>query len=342
MARKNAARVFSGQCPEAPRWAMRSKRERRNIEITVADCLVESDRALCHHGGVRRWQELSIEIVPEAADALSAWLVDRGAPGIIEEEVGERIRLRAHFAEGEEVLEPVRAFLDGLENLFPGSASANVTTALVDEEDWAAVWKQGFPPVDVGRRLRIRPPWSDAAGDGRCEIEIMPAMAFGTGHHATTVGCLLAIEALFEREGGRSPVLDVGTGSGILAIAAARLGAERVLAIDTDPVAVEAAADNVRRNAVSTVVAVQLGSIDAIDDRFARFALIVANLHAAAVRTLLAPLRERTLAGGALIISGLLDADAAAIGDAAAAAGWIDESQRSIDGWTTIVLRRRD
>jgi len=286
---------------------------------------------------MRRWQELAIEIAPDAADALSAWLVERGAPGIIEEAAGDRLRLRAHFEQGAELRGALADFLADLDEVFPGAASATVAATVVDEEDWADGWKQSFPPLEIGHRLRVRPPWVEAVAVGRRDIVIMPAMAFGTGHHASTLGCLLAIESIFERDDPPSRVLDVGTGSGILAIAAAHLGASLVLGVDTDPVAIDAAADNVRRNGVAGAVALQVGSIDTVADRFG---LIAANLHSGILRPLFAPLRECALPRAWLIVSGILDADVTSLSETAAATRWSREAERSIDGWTTIVFRR--
>jgi len=290
---------------------------------------------------MRRWQELSIEIPPQAADALGSWLVENGAPGIIEEPANHRLRLRAHFSE-ERSAEVVRAlgdFLAALDEFFPGSGAASVRTAMVAEEDWAENWKQHFATANVGRRLRVRPPWARAAADERLDIEILPAMAFGTGQHASTLGCLLAIEDVFERDEPHSPTLDVGTGSGILAIAAARLGAREVVAIDTDPIAVAAAADNVRRNGLADVVDVRLGSIEVVGGGFA---LIVANLYSGVLRTMFEAFRRHAFPQAWLLVSGLLDADVPGVRGAGAAAGWRCEAERTLDGWATLGFRRAD
>ena len=164
-------------------------------------------------------------------------------------------------------------------------------------------------------------------------------MAFGTGQHASTLGCLLALEEVFEGERRPSPVLDVGTGSGILAIAAARLGAGRVVALDVDPVAVEAAAENVRRNGVERVVTVRAGSLEAATERYR---LIVANLHTVLLREMFPRFVERAEPEALLVVSGLLDADQEGVSAAAVAWGWCPVGRRSIDGWATLTLRRAD
>src|SRR5262249_41787067 len=171
----------------------------------------------------------------------------------------------------------------------------------------------------------------------RHDVEILPAMAFGTGHHASTRGCLLALEELVEREGALSPVLDVGTGSGVLAIAAARLGAGAVVAVDVDPVAVEAAVENVRRNDLEAIVHPQRGSLETVTGRYR---LIVANLYTTLLRELASGFADHAEPRGWLIVSGLLEADRGDVQEHAHAAGWEPTGERCLDGWTTLTLRR--
>jgi ribosomal protein L11 methyltransferase len=293
---------------------------------------------------MRRWLEVSIDVPAEAADALSSWLIERGAPGVIEEEVGLGVRIRAHFLAAAErsgadrsLAEEVREFLHQADLIFPGCAAARVDTVGIAEEDWAEGWKRGFPPLEVGRRLRIRPPWTPCADSFRHESEIEPAMAFGTGHHSSTLGCLLALEDLFDREGALSPVLDVGTGSGILAIAAAKLGARRIVALDTDVVAVEAAGKNVARNGLDAVIDLREGAVDTIAGKFP---LILANLYSGILRELSVTFAALATPRAWLIAGGLLDGDRSAVVASARNSGWQEEAARSIEGWTTLTLRR--
>lgn len=289
---------------------------------------------------MRRWLEVSIEVPPAAADALSLRLVERGAPGVIEETADERLRLRAHFAEeseAERLVEEIGGWLRALDEFFPGCAQAALAVAPIDEEDWAEGWKQGFAPLEVGRQLRVRPPWAPADASGRGDVVIEPAMAFGTGRHASTLGCLLAIEEMFAAQGALSPVLDVGTGSGILAIAAARMGARDIVALDVDPVAVEAARGNVERNGVAGIVSPRIGSLEAANGRFR---LILANLYSGLLCAMMGGFAERAEPCGYLVAAGFLDAGRDAVVAAARSAGWRKTAQRSIEGWTTLTFRR--
>jgi ribosomal protein L11 methyltransferase len=286
------------------------------------------------------WLELAITLPAEAADALGHHLMGIGAPGVIEEQVDcvpSRLRLRAHFPatrERDPLVQEVRSFLGSLDDIFPGAGAAILSVSSVVEEDWAEGWKQRFPPVEIGESLRIRTPWSPA-DPRRHDVEILPAMAFGTGQHASTLGCLLALETLALEGGDLSAVLDVGTGSGILGIAAARLGAERVLALDDDPVAVAAAVENVRRNALERRVEVREATVESVRETFS---LVVANLYTNLLRSLCPAFARVSRPGGLLVVSGLLDEDRAAVCRAAEEVGWRERNARSVDGWTTLVF----
>lgn len=166
------------------------------------------------------------------------------------------------------------------------------------ERDWLAAWKAGLEPVRIGR-LTLTPSWHPAAHSGTHTVVLDPGMAFGTGHHATTRLCLTALERA-DLTGRR--VLDVGTGSGVLAIAAARLGADEVVAVDVDSAAVAVAGANAVRNAVT--VDLRVGSLDAVaEDR--PFDAVVANLSTDLVLSLAPALLAVTAPGGLLILGGI-------------------------------------
>lgn len=177
-------------------------------------------------------------------------------------------------------------------------------TRLVDEADWAEAWKAHFPVLRVGNRVVVRPTWRrHRRQPGDVVLALDPGMAFGTGLHPTTRLCLAAIEALADRgvlTGAR--VLDVGCGSGILAIAALRLGASAAYGVDTDPIAVEATVANARRNRLSRRVRVRLGSLPSGQPPFD---VVLANLIAGVLVPLAAALRDELRPGGALLASGI-------------------------------------
>lgn len=288
------------------------------------------------------WFEISVLVDEEAADAVSSHLFDIGAQGVIDEAEPGKLalrRLRAHLPDGVDaaaILDEVRAYLGELDAIFPGTATAVVAGQMLDAEDWSETWKKHFPAIEIGSRLRVRPPWIAACGD-RLELEIDPAMAFGTGHHESTRGCLLALEELFAREGAQTPVLDVGTGSGILSLAAARLGTRLAIAIDTDPIAARATRVNAERNGLAASLAVANADLRAVRGAYP---VILANLYARVLYELMPAFAALAAPGGRLIVAGILEFDRTAIERRAEEAGFAVEAVRPLEGWPTLVLRK--
>jgi len=289
------------------------------------------------------WLELEVAADPEAVEAVSE-ILSRVAPGgvavepafeLVDEGLGARLDptrpalVRAYLpavarepgrhgegvdrsvAEVDAALGHLRAF--GLRPI------GELRTRIVDEADWAAAWKAHFPVLRVGRQIVVRPSWRrHRPAAGEVVVVLDPGMAFGTGLHPTTRLCLLGLEALAERGAlaGRR-VLDVGSGSGILSLAAVRLGAASVLALDLDPIAVEATAANARRNHLARRIRARQGSLPsggpAVD-------VLVANLIGSLLVRLAAELAAEVRPGGTWLVSGIfLDREAevlAALDDA--------------------------
>ncbi len=200
---------------------------------------------------------------------------------------------------------------------------------------WATMWKHRFEPLPIGHRFLIVPPWKQVPATKRLQIVINPGQAFGTGHHATTRGVLRVLEALFARRRFRS-VLDVGTGSGILAIAMKLLGADRVLAVDNDEIAIA----NARENAIFNRLGRQIGfSSDALVSIRRRFDLIAANIITATLIDLAPLLQRRLAARGFLVLSGILKSEVDRVLD-----HYVPKvrlaSMRDDRGWVTLVLQR--
>lgn len=192
-------------------------------------------------------------------------------------------------------------------------------------QDWNRQWAQSVKPLWIGRRIVIRPSWETVAlQTGQIEIVLDPKQAFGTGHHATT---RMLVEWLEETIRGGETVLDVGTGSGLLAMVALRLGAARALGIDNDPVALDCAKEYARENRFGVELALDCGTLD--DDSV--FDLVVANLD----RQTLLQLAERLSAstGSSLLVSGLLLDQRAEIVEAFARVNLYPGQQRELDGW---------
>jgi ribosomal protein L11 methyltransferase len=268
------------------------------------------------------WVEISVEADAEAVEAVSE-ILGRVAPTgtsvepgfeLVDEGLGARVDttrpaiVRAYVEANDPVavertVEEVTQALGHLQ-AFDLRPIGEVTTRLVDEADWAEEWKRHFPVLRVGRRLVIRPTWRRhrAAGD-EVVLALDPGMAFGTGLHPTTRLCLAALEQLADRGGaaGRR-ILDVGCGSGILAIAGVRLGAISALGVDTDPLAIEATTANARRNRLARRIRAREGSLPTGEGPFE---IILANLIASLLVRLAGDLRAELAPGGTLLASGI-------------------------------------
>ncbi len=257
---------------------------------------------------MKRWLTLSL-ITPKAvAEPISNFLIEIGSTGIDEvEENSEQERLKAYFLQDgteREVLWSLRRYLNSLRKINPNLPPINIETSSIPEQNWGENWKKFFKPVRVGSRFVVKPPWARIRlKKNEIPIEINPGMAFGTGTHATTQLCL---EALKKRVKKGFSVLDVGTGSGILSVAAGRLGAAKVWGIDIDPLAVEIAKENVNRNGVSDRVQIRHGGVGKIRKRFD---LVVANLDFKSLKRTRMALIRHLKEQGILILSGALETE---------------------------------
>ena len=284
-----------------------------------------------------RYWELTVAVPPDASEGLTNFVWELGAVGVVEEETpADGARLRAFFpdaADSEAVARSVDDYLGALASLgFARAGHPAVTT--VADTDWAEAWRAHFAPLPIGRRLLVAPPWETPPdADGRLVVTLEPGRAFGTGQHATTAGCLELLETIVER---RRPAraIDLGTGSGILAIAAARLGVPEVLAIDSDPDAIAAATANVQRNGLDGRVTCEGADVAALDAEPAP--LVLANLLAAAHRALAPCYARLVIAGGVLVAGGCLDGEADEVVAALNEHGFRRDAVRSIEGWTTL------
>jgi ribosomal protein L11 methyltransferase len=303
--------------------------------------------------GPGAWLELAAEADPEAVEAVCEILA-RAAPGgtsvepafeLVDEGLGARLdptrpaTVRAYLpardraaaeraaAEVAEALGHLQAF--GLRPI------GELRTRLVQEADWADAWKAHFPVMRVGRRLVIRPTWRrHRRSPDDVVLALDPGMAFGTGLHPTTRLCLAGVEALADRgvlSGAR--VLDVGCGSGILAIAALELGATNALGMDTDPIAVEATTANARRNGLVRRLHAREGSLPSGEPPFD---VVLANLIAGVLVTLAPALREELRPGGVLLASGIFVDREADVRRALADAGFAVRTRTGEGDWLAL------
>lgn len=279
----------------------------------------------------RRWHELRVTVIKSGSDAVANFLIEQGSPGLQSDDRADCVLLIAYFAESPPI-EELRRFCAGIG--IPLKAAA-IETRGIHEEDWAQNWKLHFRPQCIGERLYVCPPWETTVPPGRVAVVIDPGMAFGTGQHASTRGCLRLLEwAVSTKTIERA--LDLGSGSGVLAIALAKLNVPTVWAIDTDPQALAAARSNAGRNGVQPRIA--FGAT--LDDVSGPFDLTVANLFSEILKRLARRLGGLTSAHGIVICSGLLAEEETCVRDAYEACGFAARKREEEDGWVTLGFQR--
>ncbi|MFK4340956.1 MULTISPECIES: 50S ribosomal protein L11 methyltransferase [unclassified Paenibacillus] len=319
------------------------------------------------------WHEITIHTTEEAVEMISNFLHEAGAGGVSIEESGSlnkprdtsygqwydrplndipegQATIKGYFAEEVEMdgirsqieprVEELRTF-----DIDPGEVRYELKT--VNEDDWANAWKQYFKPLRVSDRLTIKPTWEayEPASEDEKIIELDPGMAFGTGTHPTTSLCLRALESVIK---GGEEVIDVGTGSGILAIGAVQLGAKHVLALDLDPVAVSSARENTHLNGLEDRITIKesdlLSVLNASDPTLGiqlPVKLVVANILAEIILLFIDDVYKALEPGGIYIASGIWKNKEGVVENALKAAGFdIAETCRDED-WLAFVARKR-
>ena len=312
------------------------------------------------------WIELTIHTTTAGADLVSEALMQEGATGTMVEDradipdptkpngIWEIIDPKLIEAMPEDVLvhawfEPDASFADKLQALrlrmteLKSSAAMDmgtldIGTANVHDEDWSEVWKKFYKPFRAGHHLVVKPTWElYDAQPGDKVIEIDPGMAFGSGTHETTGMCMELLEDALK---GGERVIDVGTGSGILAIGAALLGAREVTAIDIDPMAVKVARENIVHNGLQDKITALEGNL--LDHLDVSCELCVANIIADVICMFAAPLNDHIVPGGLFICSGIIKEREQDVVDALTAADYTILDIRRKGEWVAMLSRRHD
>jgi ribosomal protein L11 methyltransferase len=214
----------------------------------------------------KEWITVEITVPQEMADPVADFCHEFGSSGLVLDEAENATRITAYFERKQwgSVSGQLREYLAHLHEIFPNLEQPVFVTTPLKNENWAVMWKDNFKSLKIGKRLIVTPPWMSPDPEGREIVIIEPAEAFGTGTHETTQGCLVLLEEAIEdlaKISDEISLLDVGCGSGILAIAGLKLGATRVKAIDNDPVAVKAAQKNAALNRVQGHIAIECSTV---------------------------------------------------------------------------------
>jgi len=308
-----------------------------------------------------RWAEISVQVVPTSVEAISAAFTEAGCAGVsvvdpcavssdpwadcVDDPTVPRPAKGSHctvtgYVPVDDRLDPFLADLRARFDLLRDAGlpvEDELTLRSVEDESWAEAWKAHFKPLRVGRHFVIKPSWEDwDTGPEDRVIELDPGMAFGTGTHETTRLCLQLLE---DTVSAGDRILDWGTGSGILSVGAALLGAAEVAAVDLDPIAVSATAENAERNGLSSVIRVEIASIESVPAD-PPFDIVIANIVADPIIAGAAQIFAHVRLGGQAIVSGIIDHREGEVVAALCAAGLTLQRTLRDEDWRALLLRR--
>lgn len=293
------------------------------------------------------WHAVEVEIARVAETAATTQLWTFNTTGLeVSEDSSDFVTLRAYFDVAPDVEKLRQQILHHLKLIdLPEFALRRVESQIIADQDWMAEWKKGWEPLFIGERLLISPSWKldEIKATDRVIIQIDPGMAFGTGTHETTRGCLELLERYWPPESENAALLDVGTGTGILAIAAHKLASARacqhfkIAAFDLDPEAIEVACENALINGVSDAIEIEVNELSSYPGQ--EFDVVLANLTADVILLLASKLATVMKPQGILILSGVLREQGNDV-IAALTADGLDVIETKPDGeWITIALR---
>jgi ribosomal protein L11 methyltransferase len=309
--------------------------------------------------------EVKIVTTSEASDAVSQMLTEAGSGGVVIEDpadirkeiekpgsldyaddeflckLGNDVIIKAYFPGSRnenELIEHINKNMGDIAN-YLDIGKATVNTSIVDDEDWANGWKRFYKPFHISDRIVVKPSWEKyiSGSSNEVVIEIDPGMAFGTGTHDTTRMCAILLEKYMEED---NRVLDIGCGTGILSIVAAKLGATHVTAIDIDDNAVKVAKENCRLNGVGHLVDVYQGTVDSFCSD--RYSIITANIIADAIIDMADMILSCIAAGGCFIASGIIKEREEEVVDKYTGLGFNTDTRLESGEWVAIVFRCRD
>ena len=282
------------------------------------------------------WQELSIRVPQEYVEPIS-YLFSRYGHGLSVERVeNDSLLLRTYLTNtSKQRMARIEVGVNLIRILQP---MGEMEVKNLEEVDWESAWKSHFTLLKIGNRLVIKPSWIDyQAEHDEVVIELDPGMAFGTGYHPTTRMCLEALEGLAQPE---MDVLDLGTGSGILAIAAAKLGVASILTLDVDPTAVTAARKNLKASGLAKVVRLARGTLPHNLAPDGRFDLAMANISAKVIRAEAQYLWQSLKPGGMFIASGFIQDQQGEVEETLTNLGFSHLKTYHVEDWIALLLSK--
>jgi len=282
-----------------------------------------------------KWTQVTVTTTQEASEAIANRLFELGATGV---EVKDEATLIAYFPMDDRVGERIRAlrqFISRLAEFGIDAAHTAIALRSIEDDNWAESWKSAFPPLRIGKRFLIVPTWVDVTPQpSEILLRLDPGMAFGTGQHATTRLSLELLELAME---GGERVADIGTGSGVLAIAAAKLGASHIDAVDVDPTVLPIAKRNFETNGVASIIRLLRG--DGLLALEGEYDLILANILAKVILPMIPDFRRYLRPRGRLILSGISTAEVSQIEGALEANVLQIAETRQQESWVGILAR---
>jgi ribosomal protein L11 methyltransferase len=290
-----------------------------------------------------QWVGLSVWSPPAVQEAVANFLVEQTKRGVQLE--GEWVTAYCHQGqEAQLCLQRLSHYYRDLQQLYPNLPGLKVAQKDLPDEDWSETWKSFFKPLIIGKNIVVKPSWEPyEPKPGQLIIEIDPGRAFGTGKHPSTALCLEILEQMLSESSRKkmdsdTSVLDVGTGSGILGIAAALLGARRVLGLDIDPEALKVAEENLRRNGVEGIMSLSSVPLHRLGEVYD---LVIANLTAPVITQMAASLSSCVSPKGWLLLSGILNEQMEEVVKSYQAHYFSDMESWSREEWMAILLRRK-
>lgn len=284
------------------------------------------------------WHAVEIEIARVGESAATAQLWTFGTTGLeVSEDGSDFVTLRAYFDLAPDIARMRQEIIASLRQLnLPDSGLRRVDSLTIADQDWLAEWKKGYEPVEIGNRMIVSPSWKrdQVAGTDRIIIQIDPGMAFGTGTHETTRGCL----EMLEKHWRGGSLLDVGTGTGILAIAAIKLHPGSIVTgFDVDPEAITVAEENAAINCVGDEIELEVNRLSSYAGR--QFDVVLANLTADVIIPLAGEFPEVIKPGGMLIVSGILTEQGDEVLEALRSEGFEMIEAKPDGEWVTFTLK---